>query len=138
MKKKFKLILIAFIFIIFIGVIFFSRFSSLDTMVYRNKDKMIESTLRWGRLAPFPKNAENFVITTEGGPFTRSFRAKFNASEGIIRLWVKNSPGFGDAKREVMAAGKEKYIINPGDGAGYAEVVIDYANKHVEIYVSWS
>ena len=41
-----------------------------------------------------------------------------------------------DASIEETNDGKQKYIIEPGGGANYAEVIIDL--NMVTIYVSWS
>jgi hypothetical protein len=112
--------------------------NSRDNRDATKQAEMMEITLEWGRLAPFPTKAENVSIRTEGNQFTRSFRAKFNAPKEEIDKWIEVSPGLNEAKVEGMADGKRKYIISPGGGANYAEVIIDFKVKEVEVYVSWS
>jgi hypothetical protein len=98
----------------------------------------IDIISEWGRLAPFPENAENLLIRAEGNPFTRSFRASFSAPEEEIRTWIAASPGLAEAAVTSTPDGKLKYLISPGGGANYAEVVIDFKSGVVQVYVSWS
>jgi hypothetical protein len=102
------------------------------------KAEMKQITVEWARLAPFPEEADNFNIHTEGSAFTRTFKGSFTASEEIIKSWVQQSPGLQDAKIEEMSETKKRYIISPGGGANYAEVVIDYETGKIEFSVSWS
>jgi len=106
----------------------------------RNPAKQKEMTiiiLEWGRLAPFPANATNVSIETEGNSFTRSFRASFVAPKQEIQAWIKDSPGINTVTPQVLSDDKVKYIIEPGGGANIAEVTIDFALNQVNIYVSW-
>lgn len=112
--------------------------NSLDNRNPARKAEMTEITLKWGRLAPFPENVENFTIYTTGSPFTRTFKGSFTATEDIIKSWIAQSPGLQDAKIESISETKKKYIITPGGGANYAEVVIDYEIGKIEFRVSWS
>jgi hypothetical protein len=102
------------------------------------QNEMEQITLEWARLAPFPQKAKNFNIYTEGSAFTRTFKGSFNCSEDEMESWVELSPGLQDAEIEDMSDTIKKYIISPGGGANYAEVVIDYAIGSVEFKVSWS
>lgn len=102
------------------------------------KAEMIEATLEWARLAPFPQNARNFEISTKGNPFTRTFTGSFTASEQSIKSWVERSSGLRDAETEVINEGEIRYIIKPGGGASVAEVRIDYNSGGVWFYASWS
>ncbi|MFA5164759.1 MAG: hypothetical protein WC481_04275 [Candidatus Omnitrophota bacterium] len=100
--------------------------------------EMKQATLEWARLAPFPKEATNFNIKTEGSMFTRSFRGSFSAPKNVIESWIQKSPGFKDAKIEKIDEGIQKYIITPGGGANWAEVTINYLENKVDFYVCWS
>jgi len=105
----------------------------------READKRsgIEATLEWGRLAPFPKSARDLVITTQGNMFTRSFRVSFSAPKEDIARWTEESPGLRETQPEKQNS-QRKFVIKPGGGAVYAEVVIDDATNQVRTYVAWS
>jgi hypothetical protein len=99
---------------------------------------MIEATLEWGRLAPFPEDAEDFIIYTKGNMFTRTFQGNFTAPEVALKKWVEQSPGLQDAKVEVISNTQKKYVISPGGRAAYAEVIIDYKTGKVAFRAYWS
>jgi hypothetical protein len=103
-----------------------------------NKKEMIEITLKWARLAPFPRETKDFKIYTEGNSLTRTFKGSFTASKESIKKWTMQSPGIQDAKVEVISKDNKRYIIKPGEKAGYAEVIIDYETGKVNFEVSWS
>ena len=100
--------------------------------------EMIKITTEWCRLAPFPKETKNFTIYTEGSPMTRTFKGSFSSSNDVLERWIKESPGLMDAKIEKISKNKKKYIILPGGGAAYAEVVIDHETKKVTSETYWS
>lgn len=102
-----------------------------------DKRSAIKATLEWGRLAPFPKSARDLVVTTEGNMFTRSFRVSFSAPKEDIARWAEESPGIRETQPKKEGS-ERKYVIKPGGGAVYAEVVIDDATDQVRIYVAWS
>jgi hypothetical protein len=106
-------------------------------MTESDKQTGIRLTLEWGRLAPFPKAAREFVITTHGNMFTRSFRISFSAPKEDVARWMEESPGLRDTEPKKEAS-QRKYVIKPGGGAVYAEVVIDDATDQVRTYVAWS
>ena len=97
----------------------------------------IKATLEWGRLASFPKSARDLVVTTEGNMFTRSFRVSFSAPKEDIARWTEESPGLRETQPEKQNS-QRKFVIKPGGGAVYAEVVIDDATNQVRTYVAWS
>ncbi len=106
-----------------------------------NTDSAIKATLEWGRLAPFPESASGIKVVTEGSAFTRAFRVTFQAPLDDIERWIENSPGLRESTVEVVHAGASKYVIQPGGGAAYAEVVITVLGDGmglVEIYAYWS
>lgn len=100
--------------------------------------EMTEATLEWGRLAPFPKEARNLDIHSEGNAFARTFRGSFSCPKEPLVRWVSESPGLQDAKIEEISVSKKRYVISPGGNANFAEVVIDYETGKVEFRVSWS
>lgn len=102
------------------------------------KKSMVECTIEWGRLAGFPDSKSDFIINTEGSSFTRSFRCSFYLPKNDLDEWIRKSPGLKDAEIETVDPTKQKYIIKPGGGAGYAEAIIDSKKCFVQIYVSWS
>lgn len=106
-------------------------------MTEADKRYGIKATLEWGRLAPFPKSARDLVITTQGNMFTRGFRVSFSAPKEDIARWAEESPGLRETQPEKKGS-ERKYVIKPGGGAVYAEVVIDDATDQVRTYVAWS
>ena len=123
-----------------IVILFFSHLSSTvrENITQEKQEEMVKITLEWGRLAPLPDHIENFSIHTEGSAFTRSFRASFGSTDEALQKWIEESPGLLDATVEAMDDDKQKFVIMPGGGANYAEVIIDFASNTVQIYVSWS
>jgi hypothetical protein len=102
-----------------------------------DKRTAINRTMEWGRLAAFPENAKELVVTTEGNMFTRSFRVSFSASQEEIARWITESPGLRETQPKLEGS-LRKYDIKPGGGAVHAEVVIDDSNNQVRVYVAWS
>jgi len=100
-----------------------------------NRSIAIASVVKWCRLEAFPKSATDITIKTEGGMFTRSFRFSFLARPEDIKAWIAKSPGLNDAKIEKDQK-VTKYIISPGGGAAYAQVLIE--DNKVSIYSYWS
>ena len=98
----------------------------------------IETTLLWGRLAPFPASAKELRIHTEGSSFTRAFRVSFIAPAGDIEHWLQESSGIRDAQLTSPSSGVRHFEIKPGEGAGWAEVTVDDNQHHVSVYVYWS
>jgi hypothetical protein len=146
MKNKAKLLkyLIAIVVAaFFIWLTALAGFLFLPTNARDNQDpvkqkEMMVLVLEWGRLAPFPANAANVTVETEGSLFTRDFRASFIAPKQDIQNWIKNSPGFIAVIPEKITDSKVRYHIVPGSGANKAEVTIDSILNKVEIYVSWN
>jgi hypothetical protein len=112
--------------------------SGFDWVKERDTESAIDCVLEWGRLAPFPESAEHLTVTTEGGMFTRAFRVTFVASQEEIARWLTSSPGTRELTPERVEPSTRKYLIEPGGGAVYAEVVIDDETNWVSIYVCWS
>jgi hypothetical protein len=119
-------------------ILFLLPSNNRDNADSARRDEMISLTLRWGRLARFPESVRDLSVRTEGNIFTRSFRVHFNASEEVITKWIADSPGLKEAVIQSTVDGKEKYVISPGDGANYAEVIVDFRTGQVDIYVAWS
>src|SRR5438552_3669133 len=102
-----------------------------------DKHEMLRATLIWGRLAPLPKTAQDFKIVTEGGMFTRAFRASFKAPIADIENWLKESPGTREITPETTSPTTRRFQISPGEGAQHAEVTVDNSSGFVSIYVYW-
>ena len=111
---------------------------TLNYLAKGDSQEMIETTLEWGRLAPFPENLQKLEIVALGNAFTREFRAwiKFNDKESLEK-WIQDSPGLQDAVKEERS-GIIHYDIKPGGGAAHAEADIDMETKSVQIDVYWS
>jgi len=104
----------------------------------KHRAATIETILRWGRLAPFPKSAQSFTMETTGNMFTRGFRASFTAPAPDIELWIQQSPGTNSIVPSIPSPGVRHFQIIPGGGAQGAEVTVDDSNHRVSIYVYWS
>ena len=126
-----------FIVLIAFAVLIFGSSNSRDNQDLAKQKEMMALVLEWGRLSPFPASATNISVITEGGSFTRSFRASFTASKQDIESWIKDSPGLNETTPDELSDNKVQYIIAPSGGANRAEVTIDYGLNQVEIYVSW-
>jgi hypothetical protein len=138
-RKRLVLLIAVAVFVVFLlggGLLFIG--SGLDRDLEGDTDKAIDCVLEWGRLAPFPESAEQLTVTTEGGMFTRGFRVTFVASQEDIFRWLASSAGTKELMPERIEPNTKKYVIEPGGGAAYAEVVIDDKTNLVSVYVSWS
>lgn len=142
MRRKKLIILVAFIILIVCAttsiLTYFVAKNINDSLNSRNEESAFEATLEWGRLAPFPKSAEELTVTASGNRFTRSFRVSFKASDEDIEQWLEQSEGISDATIEELDEDRTKYVIKPGGKANYAGVLVDRSNGLVGIYVSWS
>ncbi len=129
------LFVLAAVLVVVLGASFYS-FNRQD-----NVDSAIKATREWGRLAPFPESASDLDVVTEGSMFTRAFRVTFQAPLDDIEQWIESSPGLEESTVEMIHTGTSKYVIEPGEGAAYAEVVITVLGDGmglVEIYAYWS
>ena len=99
-----------------------------------------KATLDWARLSAFPPGAKSFVITTEGGMFTRAFRVSFFGDPSAIERWVRSCPGIADSKTVKTTApdGTITFQIPAGDGAAFAELVHHPSRGTVQVYTYWS
>lgn len=108
----------------------------------RNPKKLKEMaviTLEWGRLAPFPTDARNFKIHTEGNMFTRTFKGSFDASREAIVAWLTASPGVKEGTAQSDAEGKfMAYVLQTQPKVSYRRVKVFSNGTHVEFEVSWS
>jgi hypothetical protein len=127
-------IMIGFVRLALVGMFFWALFVFFAS---DRPEAMISPTLKWGRLAPFPASAKNFKITTEGGSFSRAFRASFIAPAADVQRWLRESPGTRDVTPKPESAKAMRYVIDPGGGAAYAEVTVE-GGTLVKVYVYWS
>jgi hypothetical protein len=98
--------------------------------------EMTDLVLEWGRLVPVPTSALDFTVKAEGNMFSRSFRASFVAPQADIDSWLSASPGIRNVQPIQVDVDTKKYVIEPGGGANYAEVIV--SSGRVTVYVSWS
>lgn len=138
MKKKLLVVLLCVIVVILAAAMYLINSNGIDDRNPIEKKSMVECTIEWGRLADFPDSKSDFIINTEGSSFTRSFRCSFYIPKNDLDEWIRKSPGLKDAEIQTLEPTKQKYIIRPGGGAGYAEAIIDSEKCFVQIYVSWS
>lgn len=101
-------------------------------------DSALRCVRHWGRLAAIPPEATHLAVETEGNPFTRSFRVRFQAPAEVINRWLNDSPGTREATLDRPIPTSRHYEIKPGEGANHAEVTVDDAKQVVTIYVAWS
>lgn len=140
-----KLVLLVFVIVTLIGTfyvvalaIFLAPTNERDNNDPVKIEEMEKLSLEWGRLAPFPKDAKDFVIKTEGSAFTRAFRGSFSAPKKSIDAWLKSSPGIQDVEVDDLGNQRTRYIIKAGGDAAHAEVTIDSTNNTVEFYTYWN
>jgi len=104
---------------------------------FLNQAKAISASEDWARLAPFPANAHDRKIETDGGMFTRGFTISFTAPPDDVGRWIKASPG--PASATLTSDGPVTiYSIKPGGGASFAEVRVDERTGRVIIHTYWS
>jgi hypothetical protein len=99
---------------------------------------MTDCALKWGQLAPFPKEAHDFTIETEGNMFTRTFIGSFSAPPTGIRNWLLMSPGIKACKMETLPDSSTSYVLQMADGASYGKVIVSMDQTHVSFKVEWS
>lgn len=122
------------------------------------KHEMLSTAREWGRLAPLPDSAENFVIESSGSMFTRTFEASFHAPSADIENWLEASPGTQNPvpveeeapedepvgrnslteSKVLDKSGVWYYDIKPAGGAAFAGVWVDVARELVRFKVYWS
>ncbi len=117
------------------------RIPRTDRGGVENKEA-IDTALAWCRLDPLPASAEGIEVNVEGSAFTRSFEITFSAPMAEIDAWLARSLGTRSLPPETQSAGVETYVIEPGQGAQYAEVRIEriagQPNGQVRIRTYWS
>jgi hypothetical protein len=97
----------------------------------------VDTALTWARLDELPASAVDVEIDARGSRFTRQFTITFRADPDEIDQWLQSSPGIDNANRE--AAGPiVTYLIEPGDGAQFAQVRYDTTTHVIEILTYWS
>lgn len=98
-----------------------------------DKSSMVECTLLWGRLAPFPSTAKDFTIYTEGNSFARTFRGSFSDAPENIQKWLEASAGFTEGRDD-----DGERVLKMGEGASYGTIVVSEGGTRVTFRVSWS
>lgn len=144
--RKIIIIISVCVFVLLVGIALGGYFllthlevlNTRDNSNPQKQEEMLSTTLEWGRLAPLPDSNSQFQISTDGSPFTRSFRSSFYVAKADLDNWVSASPGLQDAVIQTVNDTTKKYTIKPGGGAMYAEAIIDFDRCFVETYVYWS
>ncbi len=120
---------------VFVAVVIFTfPTNDRDNANPSKRAEMVNLTLEWGRLAPFPTSAKEFNIFTEGNSFTRTFRGSFTDSPSTIKAWLDASPGVTEGKKNH----DETIVLKMGGGANYGEITVSSDGTHVTFRVSWS
>jgi len=101
-----------------------------------DKEEAVQTTIKWGGLAPLPINKEDVDIEKKGSLFTRQFIIEFTASESQIKDWVKNSIRLKDNSPEKKEK-KKIYDIHPGEEESFGGNV-EIEGNNVKISMSWS
>ena len=130
--------IIAIVVAVFQGTCSFISSAPPERTTEQLQDEMIGATLEWARLKKFPKEAEDFIIMSKGGMFTRSFYGSFTLEKILLEEWIKESAGLQDAKTTSLDADRIEYSIKPGGGASSAEVIINEKTGKVEFKAIWS
>lgn len=112
--------------------------NEIDNALGLHRGTMIKCTLEWGRLAPFPKTAQDFDIWTDGTMFTRTFLGSFSDTPAAIDEWLKQSPGVQEGQSEIMSDQSVRYVLKTGEGAAYGEVIVTPNHSHIYLKVYWS
>lgn len=131
MNKNLKIVIIG------LGIMIILVVSSF--LAYRSYDRkeIMKNTLTWSRMEELPESAEIIEIKKEGSAFSREFTITFKASNNDIKKWLDNSSGTSNIE-PIRVEGVEKYSIEPGQGAQFAEVLHDTEDNTVTINVYWS
>jgi hypothetical protein len=116
----------------------FGPTNEIDNAFGLHRSSMIECTLKWGQLAPFPKGISNFTIKTEGSSFSRTFTGSFSAQPNVIDAWLKQSPGVRDGQTETQPNASTKCVLKTGEGAAYGEITISADHTSVSFKVECS
>ena len=97
----------------------------------------IKITREWARVEPLPASARDVRVKVNGNMFTRGFIVEFTADRKDVEAWLTASAGTREAKFE-LKDGVRRYVIRPGGGAQYAEVVVDEKTWRVRVRAQWS
>jgi hypothetical protein len=128
------------LFLIFLAGAFylFGPTNEIDNALGLHRSSMIECTLKWGQLAPFPNEINNFTIAAEGNFFTRTFTGSFSAQPNVIEKWLRQSSGVRDGHAETLPNASTKYVLKTGEGASYGEITFSADHTSVSFKVEWS
>ncbi len=142
MKSK-NLMIVAFGAIVILGGYFYLNITPVfgalksESRESNKPEVMIRSVIEWGRLSDFPETKKNFIITTEGSAFTRTFIGSFEGDPKVIDAWVKGSTGIQEGRSQELESGV-KYILKTIPDCAYGEVLILDNGSKVQFKISWS
>ncbi|MCA4782691.1 hypothetical protein IF125_10545 [Empedobacter stercoris] len=112
-------------------IIFFSNF-----VMPWERNEIIKTSLNWGGLNEFPKNAEIINIEKKGSMFTRQFIIEFKSSDKEINSWIEKSKRLKNNIPKIENQTKI-YEIYPGEENAFGGKV-EIKNNIVKINMSWS
>ena len=104
----------------------------------RNEESGIESTLLWARLEPLPVSATEIDLVVNGSSFTREFQLTFVAEKEDIEKWLLISDGTEDFALTSSKNRTQHFQIEPGGGAQFAELTVDWEINQVIVRTYWS
>ena len=103
----------------------------------RPDQNAIEASLAWSRMRALPATAEQVETTVMGSTFSREVEVSFYGSRESIETWIEDSPGTRNAT--VSEVGNiSTYEIEPGEGAQFAQVTVNWTALTVTIHAYWS
>ncbi|UWX66523.1 hypothetical protein NZD85_11615 [Empedobacter stercoris] len=100
------------------------------------RNEIIKTSLNWGGLNEFPKNAEIINIEKKGSMFTRQFIIEFKSSDKEINSWIEKSKRLKNNIPKIENQTKI-YEIYPGKENAFGGKV-EIKNNIVKINMSWS
>lgn len=100
------------------------------------RNEIIKTSLNWGGLNEFPKNAEIINIEKKGSMFTRQFIIEFKSSDKEINSWIEKSKRLKNNIPKIENQTKI-YEIYPGEENAFGGKV-EINNNIVKINMSWS
>lgn len=93
--------------------------------------------LKWSGLESIAENATELNVKSTGGPFSRSFSVNFKANTEDLEAWLA-SDVIQAGELDILEDDRERYILEPQEGARVVELFVDRTSGQVELLASWS